>query len=262
MGREAMELEEGNGLSSLQVTLGTEEGWALGGRLGLLQRTDQQFHWCNRGYPDFDAFLAALASRKRKQLRKERARAAASGVEIRWLTGDGLRPEHWDAFWRFYQDTGARKWGRPYLTRAFFDLVHETMRDDVALVMCRRDGRWIAGALNFVGRDTLFGRYWGCVEDHPFLHFEACYYQAIEFAIAHGLAHPETRSSPGWLQNVFLGTHERLSTRRSTSPVGKVRPLCALPEDTTMKSYDISLLAHDNGFASKITCIGVHGMFA
>ena len=187
----AIELAEGNGLSSLHVTFCTEEEWELGGRLGLLQRTDQQFHWRNRGYPDFDAFLADLASRKRKQLRKERARATESGVEIRWLTGDDLRPEHWDAFWRFYQDTGSRKWGRPYLTRDFFDIVHQTMADDVALVMCRRDGRWIAGALNFIGRDTLFGRYWGCLEDHPFLHFEACYYQAIDFAIAHGLARVE-----------------------------------------------------------------------
>ncbi len=178
-------------VSSLHVTFCTEKEWALGGRLGLLQRTDQQFHWRNHGYEDFDAFLAGLASRKRKQIRKERDRAAASGVEIRWLTGDDLRPEHWDAFWRFYQDTGARKWGRPYLTRTFFDIVQETMRDDALLVMCRRDGRWIAGALNFIGRETLFGRYWGCVEDHPFLHFEACYYQAIDFAIAHGLARVE-----------------------------------------------------------------------
>ena len=178
-------------VSSLHVTFCTDAEWELGGRLGLLRRTDQQFHWLNHGYPDFDAFLAALSSRKRKQIRKERARATGGGVEIVRLTGDDLRPEHWDAFWRFYQDTGGRKWGRPYLTRAFFDRVQQTMRDDALLVMCRRDGRWIAGALNFIGRDTLYGRYWGCLEDHAFLHFEACYYQAIDFAIAHGLARVE-----------------------------------------------------------------------
>ncbi len=189
--RGAVELAEHNGLSSLHITFCTGEEWALGERLGLLQRTDQQFHWLNHGYATFDAFLASLASRKRKQLRKERARATAGDVSIHWLTGDDLRPEHWDAFWDFYQDTGARKWGRPYLTRAFFDMMHQSMRDDVLLVMCRRDGRWIAGALNVIGRDALFGRYWGCVEDHPFLHFEACYYQAIDFAIAHGLGRVE-----------------------------------------------------------------------
>jgi hypothetical protein len=184
----AVDLVRKHGLSSLHVTFCTEDEWALGGRLGLLQRTDQQFHWLNRGYASFGDFLAALSSRKRKQVRRERERALAGGIEIHRLTGDELRSEHWDAFWRFYQDTGARKWGRPYLTRRFFDLIHESMREDVLLVMCRRAGRWIAGALNFIGREALFGRYWGCVEDQPFLHFETCYYQAIEFAIAHGLA--------------------------------------------------------------------------
>ena len=187
----AIGLTERNGLSSLHVTFCTEPEWELGGRLGLLQRTDQQFHWMNRGYADFDAFLAALASRKRKQIRRERRGAMESGVTIHRLTGDAIEPEHWDAFWSFYQDTGARKWGHPYLTRAFFDLVHESMRDDVLLVMCRRAGRWIAGALNFLGRDTLYGRYWGCREDHAFLHFECCYYQAIDYAIVHDLARVE-----------------------------------------------------------------------
>ncbi|HUF87707.1 MAG TPA: GNAT family N-acetyltransferase [Thermohalobaculum sp.] len=187
----AVELAGRNGLSSLHITFCDTAEWELGRRLGLLQRTDQQFHWRNRGYADFDAFLADLFSRKRKQIRKERARALSGGVEVHWLTGDALRPGHWDAFWAFYQDTGARKWGQPYLTRAFFELAHETMRDEILLVLCRRAGRWIAGALNFIGRDALFGRYWGCVEDHPFLHFEACYYQAMDFAIAHGLARVE-----------------------------------------------------------------------
>src|SRR5690606_5733423 len=128
---------------------------------------------------------------KRKTIRKERARAQGFGGEIVELTGDALEPAHWDAFWRFYQDTGARKWGRPYLTRGFFDAVQETMRDDVLLVMARREGRWIAGALNFLGRDALYGRYWGCTEEHDCLHFELCYYQAIEAAIARGLSRVE-----------------------------------------------------------------------
>jgi predicted N-acyltransferase len=183
----AVGLTERNDLSSLHITFCTKDEWELGGELGLLQRTDQQFHWQNDGYADFDAFLAALASRKRKQIRRERARAAESGIRIHWLTGNQIASEHWAAFWLFYQDTGARKWGQPYLTRAFFDQIHQTMRDDILLVMCERDGRWIAGALNFIGRDTLYGRYWGCREDHAFLHFETCYYQAIEFAIRHGL---------------------------------------------------------------------------
>ncbi len=187
----AVRLTEQNDLSSLHITFCTDEEWELGGRIGLLQRTDQQFHWRNHGYADFEAFLAALASRKRKQIRRERRQAVASGVEILPLSGDAIEAQHWDAFWTFYQDTGARKWGHPYLTRDFFDLVHQTMRDDILLIMCRREGHWIAGALNFIGRETLYGRYWGCREDHAFLHFECCYYQAIDYAITHGLAQVE-----------------------------------------------------------------------
>ena len=193
----ATQLTERNGLSSFHATFCMREEWELAGRLGLLQRTDQQFHWRNRGYGDFDDFLAALSSRKRKQIRKERARAVEDGIRIHRLSGGDLRPEHWDAFWGFYQDTGMRKWGRPYLTREFFDLLHARMADDVALVLAERDGRWIAGALNLIGRETLFGRYWGCVEDHEFLHFEACYYQAIDFAIEHGLATVEAGAQGG-----------------------------------------------------------------
>lgn len=184
----AVELAEGSELSSFHMTFCTEEEWRLGGELGLLQRTDQQFHWENRGYASFDEFLADLASRKRKAVKKERARAVANGVTIHWLTGDALKDEHWDAFWRFYQDTGHRKWGRPYLTWEFFKLAQDRLRDDILLVMCERAGRWVAGAMNVIGRDVLFGRYWGCTEDHPCLHFEVCYYQAIDYAIAHGLS--------------------------------------------------------------------------
>jgi uncharacterized protein len=188
----AIGLAEGNRLSSLHATFCTaEEAETLAARHGLLHRVTQQFHWENRGYDSFDAFLGDLSSRKRKMIRKERETARASGLTIRHLTGDALEPRHWDAFWTFYQDTGARKWGTPYLTRRFFVEVQETMRDDVLLVLAERDGHPVAGALNFIGRDTLFGRYWGCTEDHPCLHFELCYYQAIDWAIAHGLARVE-----------------------------------------------------------------------
>jgi uncharacterized protein len=179
------------GLSSLHVTFCTAEERAWGETAGLLARSTQQFHWENRGYTDFDAFLAELSSRKRKAIRKERRTAQGFGGDIVALTGDAIEPAHWDAFWRFYQDTGSRKWGRPYLTRAFFDRAHATLRDDILLVLARRRGRWVAGALNFIGRDTLYGRYWGCVEEHDCLHFELCYYQAIDHAIAHGLARVE-----------------------------------------------------------------------
>lgn len=187
----AIQLAERHAISSLHITFCTDEEWQFGGQHGLLQRTDQQFHWINRGYETFDGFLDALASRKRKNLRKERAQAVEAGIEIRWLSGQDIRPEHWDAFWRFYQDTGSRKWGRPYLTRRFFELAHERFPQDFLLVMAERRGRWIAGALNLIGLETLFGRYWGCVEDHPCLHFEVCYYQAIDYAICHGLARVE-----------------------------------------------------------------------
>ena len=187
----ATTLARQNGLSSLHVTFCTEAEWRRCGEMGLLQRQDQQFHWTNDGYDSFEAFLAALASRKRKQLRKERETALAPGITVHHLTGDALRPEHWAAFWQFYTDTGARKWGRPYLTRRFFDIAQERLRDDILLILCERGGRWIAGALNVIGRDTLFGRYWGCIEDHPCLHFETCYYQAIDAAIALGLKRVE-----------------------------------------------------------------------
>lgn len=187
----AVQLTEQNDLSSLHITFCTEAEREVGADLGLMARSSQQYHWFNDGYAGFDDFLAALSSRKRKTIRKERAQAQGFGGEIRSYTGDALRPEHWDAFWRFYQDTGARKWGSPYLTRQFFDLVQRDMRDDVLLVLAERDGVPVAGALNFIGRDVLYGRYWGCTEHHPMLHFELCYYQAIDHAIARGLGRVE-----------------------------------------------------------------------
>ncbi len=188
----AVQLAKDNGISSLHITFPSEGEWQRLGDQGFLQRTDRQFFWDNDGYACFDDFLGALASRKRKQLRKERIAAVQEGaIEVLALTGDALHPEHWLAFERCYLATGAQKWGTPYLNREFFTRLHETMRDRVLLVMARRGGRWIAGALNLIGTDTLYGRNWGAIEDHPFLHFEVCYYRAIDFAIARGLKRVE-----------------------------------------------------------------------
>ncbi len=187
----AIQIAADNELSSLHATFCTEAEAIAGAEMGLQTRIGQQFHWVNDDYADFDAFLTTLSSRKRKNIRKERAQAQAFGGEIIILTGDQIQPVHWDAFWRFYQDTGNRKWGSPYLTRDFFDRAQECLRDDILLVFAMRDGQAVAGALNFIGRDTLYGRYWGCTEHHPCLHFEICYYQAIEFAIQNGLRRVE-----------------------------------------------------------------------
>ncbi len=187
----AVQLAANNEVSSLHITFCTEAEALAGREMGLMHRIGQQYHWLNDEYADFDAFLAALSSRKRKNIRKERAEAQRFGGTIHRLTGDAIEPEHWDAFWQFYQDTGARKWGTPYLTRAFFDIAHDVLRDDILLVMAERDGFWIAGAMNMIGRDALFGRYWGCIEHHPALHFEVCYYQALDFAIEAGLSRVE-----------------------------------------------------------------------
>jgi predicted N-acyltransferase len=177
-------------LSSAHATFVEESQVPLFEAAGWLIRTDRQFHWQNRGYATFDDFLGALASRKRKAIRKERA-AAREGLEFVHLAGAEISAAHWDAFWVFYQDTGARKWGQPYLTRRFFPLLAERLGERVVLMLALRDGRPIAGALNLVGADTLYGRYWGTTEEVPFLHFELCYYQAIDFAIQHGLARVE-----------------------------------------------------------------------
>jgi predicted N-acyltransferase len=172
------------------VNFPTGEEWAWMGGQGLALREGQQFHWNNRGYGGFEDFLAALSSGRRKTIRRER-RDAQAGVEILRLTGADLTEAHWDAFYAFYTDTGARKWGQPYLNRRFFTLLNARMAERVLLIMARRQGRWIAGALNLIGDDCLFGRNWGCLEDVPFLHFELCYYQAIEWAIERGLARVE-----------------------------------------------------------------------
>jgi uncharacterized protein len=179
-----------HGVSSLHVTFATEEDWKILGDAGYLLRTDQQFHFVNEGFRSFDVFLAALTARKRKVVKRER-RDALEGLELDILTGKDLTEAAWDAFFAFYMDTGGRKWGRPYLNRRFFSLIGERMADKVLLFLARRGGKPVAGALNFIGSDTLYGRYWGALEEIPFLHFELCYYQAIEWALAHGLAKVE-----------------------------------------------------------------------
>lgn len=178
-------------VSSLHITFPTEGEWRRLGAAGFLQRVGQQFHWRNDGYACFDDFLAALNSRKRKQIRRERRDAMLNGVDIETVTGDAIGREHWDAFYRFYRSTSDRKWGEAYLTRAFFDLLGKHMAQRVVLIMARKGARYVAGALNLIGGDTLYGRNWGCLGDFPFLHFEACYYRAIDFAIAHGLQRVE-----------------------------------------------------------------------
>lgn len=187
LGRGLIELCRHDDSSGVHVTFATEQEYRLLGQLGFLQRTDQQFHWQNAGYATFDDFLGALASRKRKTIRRERQDALANGISVHWLSGSDLTEAVWDAFFTFYMETGSRKWGRPYLTREFYSLVGERMADRIVLIMAKRAGRWIAGAINFIGSHTLFGRHWGAIEYHPFLHFELCYYQAIDYAIAHKL---------------------------------------------------------------------------
>lgn len=187
----AIEIAKRSKLSSLHATFTSEAEWMRLGSAGLLQRTHQQYHWKNDGYATFDDFLAALASRKRKTMRKERIEALASGLTIQRLTGSEIKEAHWDTFYDFYMDTGSRKWGRPYLNRAFFSRLGATMGEQCLLIFAIRAGRPIAGALNMIGGDCLYGRYWGCIEHHPCLHFELCYYQAIEIAIERKLARVE-----------------------------------------------------------------------
>ena len=199
--------------SSVHVTFMTQAEWRALGERGFLLRTDQQFHWQNAGFATFDDFLAALSSRKRKTIRRERRDALSPGIDVVCLTGADLTEAAWDAFFAFYMETGSRKWGRPYLTREFFSLIGQTMANETVLIMAKRAGRFIAGAINFIGDGTLFGRHWGATEQHPFLHFEICYYQAIEYAIAHRLnrveagAQGEHKLARGYLPNTTHSAH-------------------------------------------------------
>lgn len=201
-------------VSSAHITFMEKQEWEILGKQGFLQRNDQQFHWLNDDYSDFDDFLAALSSRKRKNIKKERANALKdNGITIEWLTGSDLTESVWDAFYSFYTDTGSRKWGQPYLTRDFYSRIGDTMADDILLIMAKREGRYVAGAINFIGSHTLFGRHWGCIEDHPFLHFEICYYQAIDFAIEKQLARVEAgaqgdhKLTRGYMPQITYSAH-------------------------------------------------------
>jgi uncharacterized protein len=207
--------------SSIHVTFPTAEDAERLSEAGFLIRTGEQFHFHCDGYRCFEDFLAALASRKRKAIKRERRDALLDDVAIEWVTGASIRSEHWDAFFKFYMHTGSRKWGRPYLTRAFFDRIGATLADRVLLVMARRAGRYIAGAINFIGDDALYGRNWGAIEDRPFLHFEVCYYQAIDFALHRGLrrveagAQGEHKLARGYRPALTYSAHEFADARLS-----------------------------------------------
>jgi predicted N-acyltransferase len=213
LGAAAAELAQRIGASSVHATFLSEGDWQALGAQGYLKRTDRQFHWANRGYATFDDFLADLASRKRKTIRKERREALADGIDIEHLTGSDIKERHWDAFFDFYMDTGSRKWGQPYLNRRFFAQLGEAMPERCLLVMAKRGARYVAGALNLIGGDCLYGRYWGSVEHHPCLHFEVCYYQAIDYAITHGLsrveagAQGEHKLARGYLPTTTYSAH-------------------------------------------------------
>lgn len=208
----AIELAGQLGVSSLHVNFPSRPEWEAMGEAGLLLRQDMQFIWKNKGYKTFDDFLGDLSSGRRKSIRRER-REAQDGLDIRILTGADIRPEHWDAFFAFYMDTGARKWGQPYLTRDFFTRIGQTMAERIVLVLAFEDGQPVAGALNFLGTDTLYGRQWGTLVDKPFLHFELCYYQAIQFAIERGLsrveagAQGEHKLARGYLPQAVYSAH-------------------------------------------------------
>lgn len=192
------QLSEKIGASSAHITFLPENTWDLLGKNEYLQRTDQQFHWYNRDYESFEGFLDTLSSRKRKNIRKERQAALQDGaIEIEALTGDQLTESIWDIFFEFYVDTGNRKWGSPYLTREFYSMVGNSMADSIVLFLAKREGHYIAGAINFMGDGCLFGRHWGCIEDHAFLHFELCYYQAIDYAIEKKLERVEAGAQGG-----------------------------------------------------------------
>ncbi|MDR3408820.1 MAG: GNAT family N-acetyltransferase [Methylovirgula sp.] len=209
--------------SSIHVTFPTKAEWLALGEAGFLRRTGQQFHFVNQGYSSFEDFLSDLASRKRKMIRRERKDALTDGITIETLTGADIGEAHWDAFFKFYMDTGARKWGRPYLNRRFFSEIGKSLGPHILLVMAKRGGRYIAGALNLIGRDALYGRYWGAIEEHPFLHFEVCYYQAIDYAIAHKLkrveagAQGEHKLARGYVAVTTYSAHDIADARFATA---------------------------------------------
>jgi predicted N-acyltransferase len=212
-------LREAIDASSIHVTFCDRRDAETLQRAGFILRTGEQFHFINEGYRDFDDFLASLASRKRKAIKRERREALGDDIVVDLLTGSDIKSEHWDAFFAFYMDTGSRKWGRPYLTRAFFDRIGATFADRVLLVMARQGRRYVAGAINFLGDDALYGRNWGAIVERPFLHFEICYYQAIDFAIRRGIgrveagAQGEHKLSRGYRPVATYSAHEFADVR-------------------------------------------------
>ena len=237
-------------VSSMHMTFMPKNQWDYANQSGFLSRIDQQFHWHNAGYQDFDQFLSDLASKKRKNLKRERRDALANDITIEWATGDLLKEQHWDAFYHFYVDTGARKWGTPYLTREFFSLIGQTMPEDILLILAKREDKYIAGALNFIGGDTLFGRNWGCIEDHRFLHFEVCYYQAIDFAIKHNLKKVEAgaqgshKVARGYLPQATYSAHW------ISDPNFKDAVRRFLDEERQHVADDIAYIEHRSPFSS------------
>jgi len=237
-------------VSSMHMTFMPKNQWDYANQSGFLSRIDQQFHWHNAGYQGFDQFLSDLASKKRKNLKRERRDALANGITIEWATGDSLNEQHWDAFYHFYVDTGARKWGTPYLTREFFSLIGQTMPEDILLILAKREDKYIAGALNFIGGDTLFGRNWGCIEDHRFLHFEVCYYQAIDFAIKHNLKKVEAgaqgshKVARGYLPQATYSAHW------ISDPNFKDAVRRFLDEERQHVADDIAYIEHRSPFSS------------
>ncbi|HET6376072.1 MAG TPA: GNAT family N-acetyltransferase [Methylocella sp.] len=229
--------------SSLHITFLTRAEWETLGACGFLLRKGQQFHFFNAGYHSFEDFLSSLASRKRKMIRRERKEALANGIAIELLTGKDISERHWDSFFEFYMDTGARKWGTPYLTRAFFSRAGEALSGHILLVMARRNGRYIAGAINFIGRDALYGRNWGAIEEHPFLHFEVCYYQAIEFAIAQGLsrveagAQGEHKLARGYLPAATYSAHA-IKDKRFARAIGDYLERERVLVDAALRDYE------------------------
>jgi hypothetical protein len=236
------------GASSLHVTFLTREEWQAAGKAGYLLRTGQQFHWENRGYKSFDEFLGELSSAKRKNLRKERASVREAGVTFDWLTGSDITEAHWDQFFAFYMDTGGRKWGTPYLTRDFFSRLGQSLSKQTLLVMAKQDGRAIAGALNLFGEGVLFGRNWGAVAYVPFLHFETCYYQAIDFAIARGLKRVEAGAQ---------GEHKLL---RGYLPV-ETYSAHLIAHKGLARAVDDFLAAERAAVAENIAELGLHAPF-
>jgi predicted N-acyltransferase len=231
--------------SSAHITFLPETELGFG---GWTERTDIQFHWFNAGYADFGAFLQGLASRKRKNIRKERQQVLDAGITHEALSGSDLKEHHWDAFFDFYQDTGSRKWGSPYLTRKFFSLIGQTMAKDIVLILAKRRGRYIAGALNFMGSHALYGRNWGAVEHHPFLHFETCYYQAIEYAIARKLDRVEAgaqgphKLARGYLPSITHSLHYFADARLGRAVAEY------LAQERTAVAYDSKALAEHSPF--------------